>query len=183
MFSKSGIRNDMKEQRLAMTPEMVMKMSQTIVSKIMELEEYQECKTILLYAPIMNEVDVMPLLRDAISKNKQVGCPVCLKESRMEFFEVFDESDLKPGRFGILEPAQDILIEESEALMILPAVAYDRRKNRIGQGGGYYDRYLERYPDIYRLGVAYDFQIVDSFETDQYDRPVDLIITDTHIVI
>ena len=68
-------------------------------------------------------------------------------------------------------------------MVLVPAVAFDIRKNRIGQGKGYYDRYFDRYPDALRIGVAYDFQIVDAFETGRHDKQMDFIVTNTQIIV
>lgn len=183
MFSKDKIREQMQAQRRQMSSEMVKKSSVSCISQLFTLNEYQEAKTILVYASTRNEVDTRPIVEDALAHNKVVGMPVSYQEGAMEFYSVFDWSDLKPGRFGILEPPADILVEAEDALILVPAVAYDRRKNRIGHGGGYYDRYMQRHPDLYKIGLAYEYQIVDAFEPEEYDEPVDLIVTDTQIII
>lgn len=183
MFNKDAIRRQMREKRLLMSEEEVRKASISCVSQLLSLTEYQEAKTILVYASTRNEVDTTPIIEDALAANKVVGMPVSFEEGEMEFYSVFELADLRPGRFGILEPPTDILVDPEDALLLVPAVAYDRRKNRIGHGGGYYDRYMQRYPQFYKIGLAYEYQVVDAFEPDSYDQPVDLIITDTQIII
>lgn len=184
MFSKENIRQSLLKQRMNLTENEVNKASKECLHRLMSLAEYQDCNILLLYAPIRNEVDTFPLIEDALSKNKVVGLPVTEDEGEMYFYSVFDLSDLKPGKFGILEPPTDILVEPTkDTLMLLPAVAYDTRKNRIGYGGGYYDRYLARYEDFCKIGLAYDFQIMDGFEVDEHDQRVNYIITQSQLIV
>lgn len=67
-------------------------------------------------------------------------------------------------------------------LVIVPAVAYDRHGNRIGRGKGYYDRLLRRTPQALKVGVAYQCQICDDFTPDEFDIPVDIVITDQSVI-
>ena len=183
MFTKDAIREQIKSQRLRLTKEEVKRASAACTARLLSLAEYQECQTILVYSAIQNEIDTTAIIKNALDNKKTVGLPVSYDDGKMEFYSVFDLSLLSPGRFGILEPPESILIEPvRDAMIFLPAVAYDKRKNRIGYGKGYYDRYMERYPDLYAIGLAYDFQVVDSFETEDYDKPADIIITDTQMI-
>ena len=93
----------------------------------------------------------------------------------------YDRTRLSLGAFHIEEPQGDDLCDMADIEMIVvPGVAYDRHGNRVGRGKGYYDRLLSRTKAI-KIGVAYDFQIVDDIETDAHDVKVDMIITDKGI--
>ena len=97
----------------------------------------------------------------------------------MFFFYVESYNDLTKGNFGILEPKDSAMqAEEKDALMIIPGVAYDKTGNRIGYGGGYYDRYLAGEHDHYIIAPAYGFQIVDSLISEEHDIQVDEIISE-----
>ncbi len=93
----------------------------------------------------------------------------------------YDRSRLALGAFHIEEPTGDDVHDISEIeLIVVPAVAYDRRGNRVGRGKGYYDRMLGDTKAI-KIGIAYDFQVFDEIESDPHDVPVDIIITDKGI--
>lgn len=94
----------------------------------------------------------------------------------------YDRTRLHLGAFRIEEPDGDNPVDLSMIdLVIVPAVAYDRRGNRVGRGKGYYDRLLSRMKAV-RVGVAYDFQLVDDVEVEPHDHGVDFVITPTHFI-
>lgn len=91
----------------------------------------------------------------------------------------YDHTRMHVGAFRIEEPTgDDVADPQAMELVIVPAVAYDRNGNRIGRGKGYYDRLLSRTGAL-RIGVAYDFQIVDEINAEPHDIPVDIVITES----
>lgn len=95
----------------------------------------------------------------------------------------YERSRMHLGAFHIEEPDGDDTVDiDSIDLVIVPAVAYDHRGNRIGRGKGYYDRLLSRSRAI-TIGVCYDFQLFDEFETESHDIPVDFVVTDKPDII
>jgi len=95
----------------------------------------------------------------------------------------YDRSRMHLGAFRIEEPDGDDTVDISDIdLVIVPAVAFDRRGNRIGRGKGYYDRLLSR-SRATTIGICYDFQLFDEFDTDEFDIPVDYVVADGHPVI
>lgn len=94
----------------------------------------------------------------------------------------YDQSRLELGSFQIEEPAGDDIVDpETLELIIIPAVAYDRKRNRLGRGKGYYDRLLTT-TKAAKIGVAYHFQLVDEIAVEPHDIPVDMVITDRIII-
>ena len=98
----------------------------------------------------------------------------------MEFHRITSFDDTELGMFNIPEPKCGEIVEDSDVLIIMPGLAFDDEFNRIGYGGGYYDRYLDRKQNcnFVKVAFAYDFQMVDHIEVDDYDYKVDVIITD-----
>lgn len=93
----------------------------------------------------------------------------------------YDRSRLHLGAFHIEEPdGEELTPVEDIELIIVPGVAYDRRGRRVGRGKGYYDRLLSGTKAV-KIGVAYDFQLVDDIDTDEFDVPVDIVITDRNV--
>ena len=89
----------------------------------------------------------------------------------------FDRTRLHLGAFRIEEPDGDDVVDlDTIDLVVVPAVAYDRRGNRVGRGKGYYDRLLSRMKAV-TVGVGYDFQLVEDVDVEPHDRPVDIVIT------
>lgn len=94
----------------------------------------------------------------------------------------YDRSRLALGAFHIEEPqGDDTVSPDTIELVVVPAVAYDRNGNRVGRGKGFYDRLLCDTRAV-KIGVAYDFQLVDDIDADEHDIPVDYIITESHII-
>ena len=90
----------------------------------------------------------------------------------MDFYEIRDFSELQKGAYGILEPTGDrLLLPQKDDLMLVPGAAFDRNGYRIGYGGGYYDRYLRRHPDMKTIALAYDFQIISRVPAEEFDVP------------
>lgn len=89
----------------------------------------------------------------------------------------YDRSRLRLGAFHIEEPTGDDIADIADMeLMVIPAMAYDSHGNRVGRGKGFYDRLLARSKAV-KVGVAFDCQMVDDIETDPFDQPVDIVIT------
>ena len=100
----------------------------------------------------------------------------------MKFHRITTLSELKPGKYGILEPDNTDICEPEQGLMIMPGLAFDKEHHRAGYGGGFYDRYLEQHPAFYKAAVAFSFQIVDHIETESYDLKPDCIITEQAVL-
>ena len=135
-----------------------------------------------LYAALPDELSVGPLF-EALSVSGAVRLlPRATAERRLEFARVECWEDLRPGRYGVLEPPEGApLIELGEDdAVVVPGVAFDPAGHRLGRGKGYYDRTFER--DASRspllFGLAYDFQVVDRVPHDEFDRSVDAIATE-----
>jgi len=95
----------------------------------------------------------------------------------------YDRSRLELGAFHIEEPVGDDLADINEIeLIVVPAVAYDRSGNRLGRGKGYYDRLLTT-TRATKIGVGYDFQLLDSLPTEEHDVPMDMIFTQTEVIV
>ena len=183
MFTKEIVRKQLIERRNSMSASEISRCSASITERLLSLTEYKEAKTILVYAAFRNEVITKAIVEDALANNKVVGMPKTYEKGIMEFYSIFDYEDLVPCNHGILEPPEEILVKPEEALIVVPGVAFDIHKNRIGYGGGYYDRYIKRYSDMYKIGLAYDFQIMDAIEVDEHDEAVDIVITEQQIII
>ena len=135
----------------------------------------------LLYYPHKNEVNTLPIIEELLSYGKKVLLP---KVENREIIPILveDLNQLKNGFAGIKEPDGKRVDKKGIDIVIVPAVAYDKRGYRLGYGHGYYDRFLSDYEGL-KVGLAYDFQIVDTIPYENHDIPVDLVITPTYVYI
>ncbi|MBE5949565.1 MAG: 5-formyltetrahydrofolate cyclo-ligase [Lachnospiraceae bacterium] len=182
-MSKKELRKQMLEYRRGLSAEEVSKKSKSIVDKILTTDSYKKASCIYAYISTRNEVDLQALIEDAWMEGKRVAVPrVCGQD--MSFYYIESYTDLAKGNFGIWEPKEDtIRAEEKDALVLIPGVAYDEAGNRIGYGGGYYDRYLSGVHNHYIIAPAYEFQIVDTLVSEKHDIQVDEIISEIQDIL
>lgn len=159
--------------------------SQQIMQRLCEYERYRNADAILVYISYRSEVDTGMVIRNAWENGKRVYCPK-VHGTEMEFYEIQSMDELVEGYQGIREPIadKDRVFEEKEketCLMIMPGSAFDRQKNRIGYGGGYYDKYLEKHPQLDTIAVCFDCQMQKSIPADTFDRKPDVVMTECMI--
>lgn len=181
---KKRVRQRMKSQRANLSKERVASYSNRIWSKVYQMPVFQKATAVFIYSSIGNEVETREFVKVALEMGKKVAYPVTdMDTNTMTFHTVDTLSDLgrvKSGSFSLLEPRVDdqTKITPNElTLMIVPGLAFDQQFYRTGYGGGFYDRYLSKYPGLTTLGVCYDFQVVASLPVSEYDRPVRGLVT------
>lgn len=133
---------------------------------------------ICLFAPLAHEVDLMPLLKD--HPQHRYHFPLCLPGRKLAFHLVRNPvEDLEPGVLGILapKPALPLLAPEAADLIIVPGVAFTKDGNRLGYGGGYYDRYLPLCRQANLVSTAFPEQMLDTLPHDIHDCTIPLILT------
>ncbi len=170
---KKRLRTKFAKKRDALTPEQVKSMSTAIWDHIERSRLFQRAKTIMIYYPKGNEVDTRILI-ERWKNEKQFVLPVVVDEN-IELHAYAGEENMRHGKFGIMEPTTPIFNGEID-LLIVPGLLYDMHRNRVGRGGGYYDRFLIYY-HVPKFGVCYDFQLVHHAPTLGNDRKVTRIYT------
>lgn len=179
MRRKSDIRTGMKEAKKCITKEQQLQASARIRRYTEQLPEFRKAKTILLYHSLQDEVDTSSFL-ELWKHDKRILLPV-VKENDLIICDYHPEN-LKPGSFGILEPQGNEITDLSIIdLIIIPGVAFDKNRNRLGRGKGYYDRLLSRLT-AHKIGICYDCQITDLIPVEEHDIPMDYIITESGII-
>ena len=160
-----------------MTPEDVCSRSETLCRLVLQTDAYVQAKTIYGYLPFNQEVDLTSLLQQALADGKQVALPKC-RGREMDFILVSDLSRVQSSRFGAPEPIDDAPIaHDRTALVIMPGLVFDRNGNRVGYGGGYYDRFLAKEPDHPSIGLCFDFQFLEQLEPGPLDIPADIVFS------
>lgn len=161
--------------------------SQRIAEAVMAHPAYREAGSLLIYVSYKSEVDTLALIGHALETGKKVYCPK-VRGREMDFYRIVSLDDLQEGYMGIQEPRtgdREMLFQaqggRKENLMLMPGSVFDKERNRIGYGGGYYDRYLERYTELTVMAVCYEMQVQDKIPSDIHDRKPDMILTECHI--
>ncbi len=149
----------------------------------MRLPEFHSARTLLLYFPLPQEINLIPVFNYARQRGINCAFPRCgEKAGEMEFYITDDLNGLSPGKYGIREPLPSArqVTDFHRALIFVPALAFDREGYRLGYGGGYYDRFLAAH-SVPSVGIAYEDFIVDSLPRDKYDCAVDYVVTEKGI--
>lgn len=134
----------------------------------------------MVYADYNHEVVTRYIIEEAWRQGKEVAVPK-VQGRDMVFYKLVDFSQLEPGYFGIPEPAFGEIVDWTVALMIMPGVAFDRDNHRVGYGGGFYDRFLEKHPQLFKVAVAFDFQVLESVPTEPTDIFPQILVTEKEI--
>lgn len=179
--TKQRLRNHMKNMRNTLSKEQLKLAEQKALVGISEKVDYKNASVVLAYMSFGNEIPTGKIIEKARRDGKLVGIPKVIKKGIMEFYDV-TKVNLVTSKYGIKEPETtgkhpiDIL-KHDKVFVIVPGLAFDHNHNRLGYGGGFYDRYLSKYiKKVSILGLCYDFQCVDSVPVSSYDVPMDDIL-------
>ena len=140
-------------------------------------------KTVGGYFPVNYEIDDLEILNEFDKKNYQVSLPVIKKNFQMDFYKWSFSDPMKINQHGIPEPSSKKKIYPD--IILIPLVAFDNNLNRLGYGGGYYDRVIEklsRRKKILKIGLAFSVQKINNVPVTRYDKKLDYIVTDKYIL-
>ena len=135
------------------------------------------------YYPSNYEIDDLHILDLLEKKNFKVSLPIIKKNNQMNFYSWLRNDPLRINKFGIPEPVSSKISYPD--ILLVPLVAFDSRLNRLGYGGGYYDRYiekLEKIKKVIKIGLSFSFQKISSIPVTQNDKRLDIIITEKEIL-
>lgn len=161
-----------------------MAFSAVISEKIATSDEFKQAETILIYKGVKGEVRLEELECAAVAEGKRTAFPLCISKTEMIALIPNGADSWKKGAFGILEPVREASVEippEKIDLVICPCTAFDDMCNRMGMGGGYYDRYLLRCSNANIAAVAFEAQKVKSVPVESHDRPMDKVFTEERV--
>lgn len=171
--AKQSMRELLIQKRRMMSAEERTAQSELILSQLEKMTVFREAKTVLLYYPKNNEVDVLPLFK-RYKRDKVLLLPVTHRNGMTA--NPYEGNDkMHRGKVGIPEPTTPPF-EGNIDVIIVPAVAFDKEGNRLGRGGGYYDRFLKKQTHATIIGVGYDFQLVDEVPVRKHDQKMHRII-------
>ncbi|MEQ8201510.1 MAG: 5-formyltetrahydrofolate cyclo-ligase [Syntrophomonadaceae bacterium] len=176
---RQALRREMQARRERMTPEQVQDHSRAIAAKLLVLQPVREAVTIMGFASIGNEVDLLPLLLRWRADGRTILLPRVEKDGNLAAVELRGWETTRRGSFGIREPLGEPFPPAGIDAVIVPGLVFDGQGYRLGYGKGYYDRFLKRLaPRTFICGVCYDFQVVDTVLPHEADVAMHWVVTE-----
>lgn len=194
MKTKKELRKEILQLRDSLTEEERQIKSHQITEQILGMEEFVEANKVLLFASYKSEVGTLEIFEEAQRLSKDIYYPRVIGKE-MEFYYVQRKEDLIEGYRGICEPKADKqkvfrLLPFDKIFILMPGIAFDKNGNRIGYGGGYYDKFIQKLEDetvkenLIKIGVAFECQIVEEEQIarEEHDMLLDCIVTERQII-
>ena len=180
---KVRLRNRLKDLRAAIPADERARKSMQICSRLSEMLIGYE--TVMVYVAKEPEVETMPLIRGLLERGTRVVVPIIEQETHtLRLSHLLDTSTLVPSTFNVPEPVGNEIPADPGELeaAVIPLIGFDSRGHRLGYGAGYYDRFLERVPDLVKIGAAFAAQEVDRVPSHHYDVRLDYVVTELGIM-
>ena len=180
---KADLRKDIRSRLAELSNSTRGKIDADICKQVLEFDEYLKADTVFLYYGIDWEINTEPLIQAAMSDGKKVVLPKCIDKIHMEARYINSLNDLIPGVYNIPEPSDESQTCPTEDIdfAIIPCIACDSDCRRLGQGGGYYDRFL-RNSTFYKAALCKSEGLVSEIPVDDFDEFVDCVITENEII-
>ena len=177
--TKKRYRMQILKQRDALTEEEHKERSDEILAKLFSRPRLKEAKSVWFYIHKGSEVRTDRMIKKALKLGKEVLVPVT--NGKIAFYKFTSFKELTNGKYDIPEPKERIEPENPPDVIVIPGICFGLCMHRVGYGKGYYDRYLGR-SFAYRIGVCYDFQVMESLPRHPNDQRMDEIITEKRII-
>ena len=182
-LEKSAVRRVVLEQLRNQPEEERRQKSNIIMNRLVQMAEFKKSRVIMFYVSLLEEVDTLSLLKTVLQEGRSVIVPfVDTKNKTLLSVPIKNpETDLTPGSYGILEPKKNLVnhfdVNQLD-LVLVPGIAFDRKGRRLGRGKGYYDRFLKSLSRrTQTIGLAFNFQMLETIPTDERDIAVNQVIT------
>ena len=183
MMDKAALRRAMRERRRALSAKEQEAASKAVFAHLKAFEPYRRAKTVMAYAACRGELSLAPVLEDALAQGKTLLLPRCEAPGVMTARKIDSLSQLRRGYFGLEEPDEACCVADPRKidLILVPGVAYDACGHRLGQGGGYYDRFLKETCAV-RAGVCHDFALIDCVPHAAHDLDMDVLFSPAGVI-
>ncbi len=179
---KASLRRAVRAEGKALTPPFLMESDLALWQHARHYAPLWEAHTVFLYAGNGFEPNTRPIFEELLRRGARVCLPLCRDGGRMEARQVTSWRALVPGPWDILQPRDDapLVPFEEIPLALVPGLLFDRQGYRLGQGGGYYDRFLATYRGG-TFALCRDLFLYDTLPLSSHDRPVDAVLTETRL--
>lgn len=175
-MNRQALRRHITEQKRALDPQQVALASEALAQQLFSHPLYRNASAVYAYLSYNQEVRTAPILRRAWLDGKRIAVPR-VEGERMVFVLLDENSVIEAGYCGIPEPVGGSRADDPTALVLMPGLAFDPQGNRLGYGGGFYDRFLADEPAHPTVALCYDFQLVAHLEPQPHDLPVDVVLS------
>jgi len=180
---KTALRESLRRQALALGKDALIRSDELLFQNLSSLPEYRDARCLFLFAGVGIEPDTWKLVETLLAEKRNVALPRIKPGREMDVCLITGKAGLRAGYSGILEPdpaAPALSLEEIDFVLV-PAICYDRFGYRLGQGGGYYDRWLDGYSG-FAAGLCRGVFLQERLPRENHDRRVDAVITETEIL-
>lgn len=181
-MTKTELRKQILKLRDAQDPVRKSRADGAICKRVLDYLIDNHISTVMSYVSFRSEVDTCGIIEGCLGLGIRVAVPR-VEDTYMHFYYICSTDSLIKGYMGIYEPVGDLVRwhGSEHTLMLVPGSVFDRMGNRIGFGRGYYDRFLADHTDITTAGLCYGFQIADEIQPEEWDVPMNLVITEESI--
>ena len=173
---KSALRKELLERRDAIGETEKKALDNHLCEKLKAAIHARNAKVIHSYIPFGSEPDINPLLQELLDEGYTVVCPKSLPKRTIRNLVLTSLQQLEEGRFGTKHPAGDMEYTGDIDLYIVPGIAFDEGRYRLGYGSGYYDAWFAVHPGGYKVGICYPFQSVPALPNEAHDVPLNEIL-------
>lgn len=180
---KLRIRRELKETAAAFSKSYVSEASSAVCEKVLKSKEFREASVIFGYLSFRNESSVDGVLEEALRMGKTVAVPWIVSQTEMKAARLETLEDLPTDRYGIRTAPEPVMLVKPETidLILVPGAGFSARGHRMGRGAGFYDRFLTHVRG-FRLGITCDRLLREEIPVDEYDRPVEALVTETRFI-
>ncbi|MEX0744658.1 MAG: 5-formyltetrahydrofolate cyclo-ligase [Phycisphaeraceae bacterium] len=180
--AKNALRQVMLRRRAAVAAEQAADWSRRIVACALEMVELRSAASVFVYVSVGREAATAGLIEALLERGLIVAVPRVIGPGLIEPHHIASLAQLEPGKYGIPAPTSGEMLAGAPDICFAPAVAVTERGQRMGMGGGYYDRYLATHRPGATVALCYEMQVVPDMPTEPTDRPVDAVVTERRVV-
>lgn len=178
---KSAERERARAARKAIPPEERGWKAARIRELALKLPEVESALVVGAYVSVHSEVDTRGLIEALFSRQARVAVPVVTPPETMRFAELSSLEELTPGAHGIPEPRSPRTFLDDVDVLLVPGLLFTPRGERLGNGGGYFDRALQAMPHAFRVGLAFEEQVARRLPVESHDERMDVLVTDERV--
>ena len=173
---KHALREEMILHRNSLASNMKHQYDQDICDSLKTLVTLKKSTVVHAYLPMKGEIDISPFLKWLLVQGVKVICPKVLPKRQLVNIELQSYGSFEVGPFNTYHPAGNVVYEGKIDLVVMPGLAFDQNKNRLGYGGGYYDRFLSKHPESFLAAILYPFQLVEKVPVEEHDVKMNKLI-------
>ena len=179
-MEKNILRKEMIEKRRQLDGQEREKAGAAAADQLRKLALWDEADWVFLYCAVRGEFPTDAIRDAAFAAGKRVAAPVSLENGIMHFYELRSREDVQIGKYHIPEPRrqEQEVVPTERTIVLVPGTAFSEAGDRMGYGGGYYDRFLQQHPQLIRVGYCPSMHVTETLPREETDCPVQYLITE-----